>query len=896
MGGCATATLLPSSFFLGMRNAAAAIVAGESTNLALYARPQTSFVSGHESLDAINDGFEPRNSADHRHGAYGNWPRTGTQWVEYDWPAAITTNKSSVYWWRDGQGIGQPTASRLLYWNGTDFVPVPNAAGLGVELDQYNDTTFPEVTTTKLRLEFDGSGSLSTGIIEWKVFDSGKSPKFPPVVSAGGERMVVMPGKTYLNATGRGLDPAAGTGQGSNLLWSKESGPGRVTFENASALSTAASFSAAGTYLLKLTATAGGQSSSATVPVTVQPALTMARLQPVYTRAYTINSPMWTARMKPLIVTWLPHCVDEINDPNLKEGGIANLIEAGNKIAGRPYQPHVGYPFANAWIYNTLESMCIALMVDPQGDAGIIKAQDGMRATIEKWIPIILAAQEPDGYLQSRFTLGTYREVARGRVPGHWTEKTEHEGYVAGYLLESAIAHYLLTDGKDLRLFNAAKKLADCWDANIGPAPKKAWYDGHEEMEQALVRFGRFVNDVEKGYGGDRYIALARFLLDQRKGGEEYDQTHLPVTQQYEAVGHAVRATYLYSGMADVAAETHDPDYQSAVLSLWSNLTNKKWYITGGIGSGETSEGFGKNYSLPSNSYCESCSNCGALFFNWKMNIAYHEAKYADLYEGTLFNAVLGDYDQGGANYTYTNPLESGGARYAWHPCPCCVGNFPRALLMLPTWMYSRGEDELYVNLFLGSTITVRDIAGTSVRMVQSTDYPIGGKIAITVNPEERTRFALHIRVPDRGVSMLYSNTPAVNGLKSLAVNGTAMKPAIENGYAVITRHWKAGDKAEIELPMQPYRVMAIDAVKATRGKVALKYGPLVYNIESVDQNIDKILADDSPLTADYRPDLLGGVTVITGKFTDGSPMLAIPNHMRLNRGGQSIVWINRLA
>ena len=209
-----------------------------------------------------------------------------------------------------------------------------------------------------------------------------------------------------------------------------------------------------------------------------------------------------------------------------------------------------------------------------------------MKATLEDWIPKILAAQESDGYIQTAFTLSDRQ---------HWSprHRGDHEGYVAGYFLEAGIALYNLTEGQDLRLYNAAKKLADCWDAHIGPAPRQPWYDGHQAMEIALVRFGRFVNDVEGPGKGDRYIQLAKFLLDCRQDGSEYDQSHVPVVQQYEAVGHAVRASYSYAGMSDVAMETGDIDYQSAVLSLWDNIVNRKYYVTGGIGSGETSEGFG---------------------------------------------------------------------------------------------------------------------------------------------------------------------------------------------------------------------------------------------------------------------------------------------------------------
>ena len=197
------------------------------------------------------------------------------------------------------------------------------------------------------------------------------------------------------------------------------------------------------------------------------------------------------------------------------------------------------------------------------------------------------------------------------------------------------------------------------------------------------MRFGRFVNDTEGGGKGDQYIQTAKFLLDCRytaavnpvRDRQEYDQSHLPVTQQYEAVGHAVRATYTYSGMADVAVETHDPDYQSAVKSLWDNIVNKKYYLTGGIGSGETSEGFGPDYSLRNNAYCESCSSCGMVFFHWKMNLAYHDARYVDNYEETMYNALLGSLDLEGRHFYYTNPLDATMGRSSWHTCPCCVGN-----------------------------------------------------------------------------------------------------------------------------------------------------------------------------------------------------------------------------
>ena len=368
--------------------------------------------------------------------------------------------------------------------------------------------------------------------------------------------------------------------------------------------------------------------------------------------------------------------------------------------------------------------------------------------------------------------------------------------------------------------------------------------------------------------------------------------------EQYEALGHAVRAAYTYSGMAAVSEETGDLDYQSAVQSLWDNIVNKKFYITGGIGSGETSEGFGPNYSLRNNAYCESCSNCGELFFQYSLNLQYQDAKYADMYEQTVYNAILGDIDLDGKNFCYQNPLDETDsardpARYPWHTCPCCVGNIPRTLLQLPTWMYATTADSLAVNMFVGSTFNIEKIAGTDLQIIQKTDYPWSGNVSITLNPAAPTKFTLKIRIPNRDVSTLYSNTPIVAGVTSIAVNGqTIEQPTIDRGYAQITRTWQAGDRVDLVFPMQVQRVKADERVMADRGRVALKYGPLVYNIESVDQNVNSILSDDSPLTAEWDANLLGGVMVIKGKFADGSPLTAIPTYARLNRGGRSLVWI----
>jgi uncharacterized protein len=846
-------------------------------NLAVVATASSSARFG-QSLTSLNDGLAPTSQGG-RGGGSGNRqlpPRTQF-WVQYEWKQPVSTKEIAIFWWNYNNAIRLPEAYRVSYWDGNNFVPVKNPSGLGKNNNELNPTGFDEIKTTRLRLELDSADRTSATILEWLVYPSENSPAHPPIVVAGVDRDVMTGGKTYLAGAVRSVTPV------NKITWTKLAGPGNVTFSNANGKGATAEFSTPGDYVLQLKADEGKLNAASTLKVKVHQPPKAKRLDVVYTKRYKIDSKLWNDRAKAMIVNWIPFCIDQNNRTDLTsgQGGIDNFIEAAKALRGEPHARHKGYVFSNAWVHQTVEAMCIALMVDPQGDQEIMAAQEKMKKTLEEWIPIILAAQEPDGYLQTAFTL---RDTSRWRERWSPRNRGDHEGYVAGYFIESAINHYTLTEGKDKRLYNAAKKLADCWVNNIGPG-KKEWYDGHQEMEQALVRFGRFVNDMEgKGSHGDSYVKLAKFLLDSRKDGSEYDQSHVPVQQQYEAVGHAVRATYNYSAMADVAAETGDMEYQSAVMSLWNNMVNKKYYLTGGIGSGETSEGFGPNYSLRNNAYCESCSSAGLIFFQYKMNLAYHDAKYADLYEETMYNALLGSLDLEAKHFYYTNALATSQPRYKWHVCPCCVGNIPRTLLMIPTWTYVTGNDGIYVNMFVGSTIKVERVVGTDVEMIQKTDYPWSGKVAITVNPKQSKDFTVYVRVPNRTTSELYTPTPQVTGIKKLLVNGKATTPKIVNGYAVITRKWKAGDKIEVELPMEIQKVTADERIEADRGRVALRYGPLIYNVETADQpNIDQPIGK-GPLKLEWNPDFLRGVMTIKGNWADGSPLIAIPNYARLNR------------
>ncbi|MBS0009911.1 MAG: glycoside hydrolase family 127 protein, partial [Bacteroidales bacterium] len=716
-----------------------------------------------------------------------------------------------------------------------------------------------------------------------------------PIADAGIDRSVLIGGNTYLSATSRSVNPVV------EYSWKKISGPGKVKFDDRKSAVTTASFSKTGEYVLGLTANSNGLSDKSELSVSVTDLPPQNRLDVVYTKNYSIDNQLWNDRSKSIIVNWIPHCIAQIERTDLETGtgGLDNFIEAAKALRGEPHGRHKGYVFSNAWVHQTIESMCLALMVDPKGDPEIMAAQDLMRIKLEEWIPIILAAQEPDGYLQTAYTL---RDTARWHNRWEERNRSAHEGYVSGYFIESAINHYTLTDGADTRLYDAAKNLADCWVANIGPEPGKiVWWDEHQEMEQALVRFGRFVNDMEGNGRGDSFIALSKFLLDSRSGGNEYSQSHVPVQQQYEAVGHAVRAVYSYSAMADIAAETADIDYQSAVMSLWDNMVNRKYYVTGGVGSGETSEGFGPDYSLRHNAYCESCSSCGLIFFQYKMNLAYHDAKYADLYEETMYNALLGSLDLDGKNFYYTNPMTTNGTRYDWHGCPCCVGNIPRTLLMVPTWTYVKGDEGLYVNLFIGSTINVEDVMGSDIEMVQETEYPWDGKVSITVNPAEEKEFTLFIREPNRNTSEIYNSVPEVSGISEITVNGETFTTTAVNGYAEIHRNWKAGDVVSFEIPMEVQQITAIDEVEATRDQVALRYGPLVYNVETVDQPDITQPVGSATITSKWNPDLLNGVITLHGEWADGTPLTAIPYFTRQNRDGdpdprrygRSMVWMN---
>ena len=594
----------------------------------------------------------------------------------------------------------------------------------------------------------------------------------------------------------------------------------------------------------------------------------------------------WQQQLKRLTVKWLPHCIRQ-----MEKGGegqeLLNLVETGKVLRGEPQDSkYTGAPWSDAYIYNTVEAICLGLAVQPGNDAELAKAQADLHTKLEEWIPIILAAQSPDGYIHSFHTL-----TQRPR----YTVEGEHEFYVMGYFLEMGIAHYRMTGGRDRRLYDAALRCADHLCATFGPAPKRTWRNGHPGLESALCQLGRLVNEDAGAGKGTKYIELARHFIDHQYEGDkagEYNQSEKPAVEMSEAKGHAVRATYFYTGMTDVALLLNSAPHQQAVERIWANAIQKKHYLTGGVGVLAKKESFAEDYILPNDGYCESCASCGMSFWSDRMHRIHPEGHYCDVQERIFYNNLFGSIDLPGENFFYQNPLESKNARYSWHKCPCCVGNIPRALFAIKDMIYSVNSQrtELYLSHFVDSEATLPDIGGAPLRIRQQTRYPWDGGVTVTLHPADKKKFTLRIRIPNRTESKLYTAEPNLAGRFALRVNGKTQSPAIENGYIALRRTWREGDRVELTLPMEIQRISCDPRVQANLGRVALQRGPIVYSFEDVDQPQpvkSLVLKADLPLKATWKPNLLGGVMAI-----EGPGILAVPNYARLNRGGASQVWV----
>ncbi|MHC4105641.1 MAG: beta-L-arabinofuranosidase domain-containing protein, partial [Planctomycetota bacterium] len=420
--------------------------------------------------------------------------------------------------------------------------------------------------------------------------------------------------------------------------------------------------------------------------------------------------------------------------------------------------------------------------------------------------------------------------------------------------------------------------------------------------------------------GNDKYLKLAKFFLDTRgPDGNPYNQSHKKVTEQDEAVGHAVRASYMYCGMADVGALTADHSYLKAIDRIWENVVSKKLYLTGGIGAKGSGEAFGKNYELPNETaYCETCAAIGNVMWNHRMFLFHGDAKYVDVLERTLYNGLISGVSLDGNTFFYPNPLASQGQhkRSPWFGCACCPGNMTRFVSSIPGYIYAQEGDHLYINLFAGGTSTVR-IKGNTVQIKQQTRYPWDGAVKITINPEKSASFTVRIRIPgwaqNKPVpSDLYRYASSSDDIVSLKVNGkTTTTLYMDKGFARLKRQWKKGDVIELNLPMSVRRVLSHKNVAANKGKVALERGPIVYCAEWPDNDghaHNIVLPDNSKLTSEYRKDLLNGISVVRAKALglsyaeDGKSLLkkeqdfvAIPYYAWAHRGaGEMAVWLAR--
>ncbi len=618
-------------------------------------------------------------------------------------------------------------------------------------------------------------------------------------------------------------------------------------------------------------------------------------LIPVETSAIKVNG-FWSTQYNRLTEKWLPHCIKE-----MEEGGrgreLLNLVNTAKALKGESHGKFTGLPWSDAYVYNTVESICMALAIDPQDDETLKKAQALLRTKLEEWIPIILAAQMDSGYIHSYHTLNELE---------HFSNIDAHEFYVMGYFLEMGVAHYRMTNGQDRRLYDASKKLADHLCATFGPEPKRTWKNGHPGLEYALCRLGRLVNEVDGPGKGNGYIDLAKHFLDHQHEikPNPYNQSERPAIEMEHATGHAVRATYFYTAMADMALLKNDQNYLRAVDRLWSNAIHRKHYLTGGVGASHNGEAFADDFDLRNDGYCESCASCGMSFWADRMHRIHHSGHYQDVIERVLYNNVLGALELSGENFFYQNPLASDRSRYPWHACPCCVGNIPRALLTIKDIMYATNaqKNTLYLNQFMDSEMTIGDIGGTSLLIRQETDYPWQGTVKINLTPARRATFTLKLRVPDRTESQLYTATPDLSGEFELKVNGKRQRLTVEYGYVSVRRAWRKGDKVELTLPMPVQRIHSDERVIADFGRVAIIRGPLVYSFEQVDHQADVrklVIEPDTPLTAQWQPELLEGVMTVTGTATireDGKaqtvPLMGVPNYARLNRGGYSQIWM----
>lgn len=549
---------------------------------------------------------------------------------------------------------------------------------------------------------------------------------------------------------------------------------------------------------------------------------------------------------------------------------------------------HVGgFSFDDTDVYKTIEGASYLLQTYPD---------ERLKQYIDSVLVIVAGAQEPDGYLYTARTMNPkYPHEWAGNQRWEKVEELSHEFYNLGHMLEAAVAHYQATGQRNF--LDIAIRYADCVIREVGPNEGQVVrVPGHQIAEMGLAK-------LYLATGDKKYLDQAKFFLDYRGKTDHrdpYNQTHLPVLEQKEAVGHAVRATYMYAGMADVAALTGDEGYIHAIDTIWNNIVSKKMYITGGIGSTNDGEAFGANYELPNaTAYNETCAAIGMVYVNHRLFLLHGDSKYYDVLERTLYNGLISGVSLEGDAFFYPNPLkvnkERKYQRQAWFGCACCPSNISRFIPSLPGYVYAVKDKDVYVNLFMGNTSTLQ-VNGQPVTLKQETAYPYSGNVKLIVE-QAALPFTLKVRIPGwtRNEAMpsdLYTFADQKQSTWSVKVNGEEVKADLQQGYCSISRDWKAGDVVDLGFDLQPRLVKANEQVEADRGLVAVQCGPIVYCVESPDnaKPIDSIsINQQTQLKVEWQPEKLYGINQIV--TNDGVTL--IPYYAWAHRGVSDMeVWI----
>jgi DUF1680 family protein len=625
---------------------------------------------------------------------------------------------------------------------------------------------------------------------------------------------------------------------------------------------------------------------------------TAGKFEPVSFSRVTVADDFWKPKMKKIATATLAACIyqTEVKTPRIRNF---------EKIVRAKGEKHEGIYYDDSDVYKALEAMAYSIATGKDS---------ALEATADRWIDVLAAAQRPDGYLFTYYQLGD--------ITQRWTDIGKHEDYCAGHLIEAGIAYFNATGKR--KLLDVATRFADHIDSTMRLANKR-WFSGHQEIELALMKLYRLT-------GNDRYLKLAEWYLAGRGRGyyaytagswltPDYWQDMAAVKDQTEITGHAVRAMYLYSGAADVAAVTGDTGYLKAMETVWSDVVKRNMYVTGGIGAQGDNEGFGKDYELPNDmAYCETCASVGMVFWNARMNRLTGDARYVDVLERSLYNGALDGLSLSGDRFFYDNVLASDGKneRREWFGTACCPANVSRLVASIGDYVYGRSDAGIWVNLFIGSSTTVA-AGGTDVAVTMKTKFPWEGRVTLTIDPAKEAKFALRLRVPswatgaaDPDAIYSFVSSPGSGGpggAVSISVNGASVPLTAELGYAVVDRAWKKGDVVEYVLPMEVRKVAARPEVSADRDRVALQRGPLVYCVEGADNGGSAwnfLLPSHALMTT--RPYNVAGEPVVAietgvsafGAAEEGTEItmaarkiVAIPYYAWANRGANQMqVWL----